>query len=51
MLTYVNDEKSNLNIMIVVLKTKVNCETLNVTESFQGTCFGHAFEVLWICNR
>jgi hypothetical protein len=50
MLSYSNDEKSNLSTMIVVLKLKVNCETLGVTESFQGTCFGHAFEVLLICN-
>ncbi len=29
--------------MIVALKSIVNCEALGVTESFQGTCFGHAF--------
>jgi hypothetical protein len=45
-----NDEKSNLNIMIVVLELEINCETLGVTESFQDTCLGHAFEVLLICN-
>jgi hypothetical protein len=49
MLTYINDEKSNLNIMIVVLKLKVNCETLSMTK-LSGHMFGHAFEILLICN-
>jgi hypothetical protein len=34
MLTYINDEKSNLNIMIVVLKLEFNCETLSMMENF-----------------
>jgi hypothetical protein len=37
---YVKDERSNLN---VALKLIVKCEVLGLDESFQGTCFGHAF--------
>ncbi len=40
---YVKDEGANLNAMIVELKSMVNCEILGLDESFQGTCFGHAF--------
>jgi len=29
--------------MITTLKFVVNCEVFGVEESFQGTCFGHAF--------
>jgi hypothetical protein len=29
--------------MITILKFVVNCEVFGMEESFQGTCFGHAF--------
>lgn len=29
--------------MIIILKSIVSCETLNVVESFQSTYFGHAY--------
>jgi hypothetical protein len=32
-----------LNIKIIVLKSVVNCGILGLVESYQGTCFGHAF--------
>jgi hypothetical protein len=34
---------SNLNAMTYALKSIVSCESLGSEESFQGTCFGHAF--------
>ncbi len=37
------DEGSNLNIMIIALKSIVSCDMLGLEESFQGNCFGHAF--------
>jgi hypothetical protein len=40
---YVKDEGANLNIVIVVLKLVISCETSGVVESFLGTCCGHAF--------
>jgi hypothetical protein len=42
-IAYVKHEGVNLNGMIVVSKLVVNYETLNVIESFLGTCFRHAF--------
>jgi len=42
-LTYVKDEGSNFNAMTSALKFIMNCESLGLEESFQGTCFGHAF--------
>jgi len=42
-ITYVKDEGSNFNAMTSALKFIVNCESLGLEESFQGTCFGHAF--------
>jgi hypothetical protein len=42
-IAYVKDEGFNLNAMTGVLKFVVNCEYLGIEESFQGTCFGHAF--------
>ncbi len=42
-LTYVKDEGSNLNTMIIVLKSIVNYELLGLEESYQGCCFGHLF--------
>jgi len=29
--------------MIVALKAIISCDNFNLEESFQGTCFGHAF--------
>jgi hypothetical protein len=40
-ITYVKDEGSNFNAMIITLKVVVNSEPLGLEESFQGTCFGH----------
>jgi hypothetical protein len=40
---YVKDEGFNLNTMIVALKSIVSCDVLGLEESFQGTCFDHAF--------
>jgi len=42
-ITYVKDEGSNINVMTTALKVVVNCESFGLEESFQGTCFGHAF--------
>jgi hypothetical protein len=39
----VEDEGSNLNIMIAILKSIISCDVLGLEESFQGTCFGHVF--------
>ncbi len=40
---YVKDEGSNINAMIIALKSIVSCEFFGLEESFQGTCFGHVF--------
>jgi hypothetical protein len=40
---YVKDEGANLNAMTTVVKFVVNYEVFGLEESFQGTCFGHAF--------
>ncbi len=42
-IAYVKDEGSNLNTMTTTLKSIVSCDLLGLEESFQGTCFGHAF--------
>ncbi len=42
-LAYVKDEGSNFNNMAITLKSVVNCEALGIEESYQGTCFEHAF--------
>jgi len=41
--TYVKDEGFYLNIMTTSLKSIVSCNVLGFKESFQGTCFDHAF--------
>jgi len=33
----------NLERIIIVFKLVINCEILSVEESFQRTCFGHAY--------
>jgi hypothetical protein len=40
---YVKDEGSNLNTMMIVLKSVVKCKVLGLDEIFQGFHFGHAF--------
>jgi hypothetical protein len=41
---YVKDEGSNLNVMIIALRSIVRCEVLGLDESFQNSiCFGHVF--------
>ncbi len=40
---YVKDEGSNLNTMIIALKIVVSYDILSLEETYQGTCFGHAF--------
>jgi hypothetical protein len=42
-IAYVKDELSNLNTMTTIEKSIVSCDMLGLEESFQGTCFGHAF--------
>jgi hypothetical protein len=42
-IAYVKDEGSNINIMIIALKSIVSCDVLGLEERFQGTCLGHAF--------
>jgi hypothetical protein len=41
--TYVKDEGFYLNTMTTSLKSIVSCNVLGLKESFQGTCFDHAF--------
>jgi hypothetical protein len=42
-MVYVKDEGSHFNGMIGALKFVVNCESIGLEESFQGTYFGHTF--------
>jgi hypothetical protein len=42
-ITYVVDEGANLNAIIINVNSKMNCEVRGMEESFQSTCFGHAF--------
>jgi hypothetical protein len=42
-LTYVEDECSNLNTLTNVLKYVVKCEASCLEENFQGNCFCHVF--------
>jgi len=42
-IVYVKDEGSNLITIIVALKVVVSCDNLSLEESYQGTCFRHAF--------
>jgi hypothetical protein len=42
-IVYVKDERVDLNSMTTTFKFVVNCEVLGLEESFNGTCFGHAF--------
>ncbi len=40
---YVKGEGSNFNATTIALKYIINCESLRLKESFQGTCFGCFF--------
>ncbi len=42
-IVYMKDEGANLNMMTLTQKIVMNCELVGLEESFQGTCFGHAF--------
>lgn len=42
-LTYVKDERFDLNIMITTLKLIASCEVLGLEFFFERICFGHAF--------
>jgi hypothetical protein len=46
-LACVKNESANSNTMIIVLKSIVSCEALDVMESFYGTCFWHTFFKAW----
>ncbi len=37
------DERSNLMVITIVLKSIVKFEVLGLDQSFQSTCFGHVF--------
>jgi hypothetical protein len=43
MFDYVKNEGANLNTTTIALKSIKSWEALSVIESFQGTCFEHAF--------
>jgi hypothetical protein len=42
-IAYIKGEGENLNSMTTTLKYVVNYEVLGLEESFNSTCFGHAF--------
>jgi hypothetical protein len=42
-IAYVKDEEFNLNAITYALKSIMSYEYLGLEESFQRTCFGHAF--------
>jgi hypothetical protein len=42
-IVYVKDERSNLNIMTIVLKFIVSWGVLSLDQNFQSTCFDHVF--------
>jgi hypothetical protein len=46
-IVYVKDEGSNLNTITFTLKVIIRCDTLYLEESYQNTCFGHAFSKAW----
>jgi hypothetical protein len=43
-ITYVKNDESILNTMIIVVKFIGKCETLSSDESFQNICFGYVFK-------
>jgi hypothetical protein len=42
-ITYVVDKGANLNAITTNVNSMMNCEVSGMEESFQSTCFGHAF--------
>ncbi len=42
-IVYVKNERSNLNAMIITLKSSMKCEIFGLDGSFQKTCFCHVF--------
>jgi hypothetical protein len=42
-IVYVKNERSNLNAMIITLKSSMKCEVFGLDGSFQRTCFCHVF--------
>ncbi len=42
-IAYVKDAGFNLNIMTTTVKSIISYDMLGLEESFQSTCFGHAF--------
>jgi hypothetical protein len=40
---FVKDEGANLNVMTLALRFVVSCDILGLEESFNESCFGHAF--------
>lgn len=42
-IVYVKNEGFNMNITTVAFKFVIRCDTLAMEESFQRTCFEHAF--------
>jgi len=42
-IVYVKNERSNLNVMIITLKSSMKCEVFGLDGSFQKTCFCHVF--------
>ncbi len=48
-ITYVKDERSNLNSVINALKSILNYNALGPEESYYGTCFEHAlWEIVFV---
>jgi hypothetical protein len=50
-IAYVKYEGANLNFMTTSFKFVVNCEVLGLEESFNNTCFGHAFSKTYITAK
>ncbi len=42
-ITYVKDERLNLNALTIALKVVVNNDSFGLEESFYNTCFWHVF--------
>jgi hypothetical protein len=42
-ITFIKDERVNLNAMTSALKSIVSCDILGLKESFNGSCFRHFF--------
>jgi hypothetical protein len=42
-IAYIKYEGANLNSLTIIFKSIINCEILGLEDSFNGTCFYHAF--------